>query len=524
MPVGMGFGGASPGGSRGWLMNHDPNKMRVLVSYSPGPIGNARFAEGLADSLRKVGFEVGLHEWRAAAAPASGIISRGEAAGARHGLIIVTRDWLENPGLGAEAEILAGHPAEAHRLVAIRRDRVDESLLANRFPGLNSVEWLPDDPQPDARFWEVYSALTGSPAGDRSDWADQGRRLLGRSTPAPGRSDEAEEDTAFQVCPSRPVLVLRARGWTLVLCDSGHCFRVGSTERPALHTLPDLDGCSALAVDAEGTLFVGFYEGMLATPRDCEWAYHAADAPVMCLAATVRDLAFGDAAGWITFRDRGMNTDDKAYVGEPLAEMIACEAEVAVLGTRGGLWWIRRPEGGPISLAPVRQSESLGRPVGLFDAGAPSRVGVFSEERCALLWRGRHSLSVGVRRFPDGINKVAHFGARPGVSDDPPLGILTDQGQVWVAGADLKSAASVEIPGSAAEVVGLAPGPAGWLLAWTEVGDLVAIGRDRSVRPLATGHVALAYAEPELPGGVAAVHWRPECGVRVRRLSLEPSR
>jgi hypothetical protein len=204
--------------------------------------------------------------------------------------------------------------------------------------------------------------------------------------------------------------------------------------------------------------------------------------------------------------------------------MVALGDEVVALGARGGLWRVCKSASGSISLSTVSPNDALGRPVGLFQTGDPSKVGVFSAERIALLGRGKGSLTVGIRRFPDGINTVAHFGPKPGSAEHPALGVLTDGGQVWIASADLKTVAAAVLPIESKEVVGLAPGPAGWLLAWSAAGSLIAVAHDRGVRTLATGHMALAYAEPDLPDRVAAIQWQPECGVQVRRLGLEPAR
>jgi hypothetical protein len=506
-------------------MPDNPDKRRVFVSYSAEPIENVQFVARLADSLRKVGFEVSLHEWRSAgdSKPDSG--SWDGRASARHGLIIVTRDWLEGTGPPAEIKLPANQLAGTDRRIAVRRDPIDERLLAARLPGLSSIEWFPDDPEPEARFWEVYCALTRTPAGDRPDWARSGRNLLGGwSQGSAGPAATAPESTSILECPSRPVLARSALAWTIVLTDAGKCFRVDRGEPLAIRPLPDLDGCSALAVDAAGTLVVGFYEGMVATPRDDEWAYQAAEAPVMSLASTARGLAIGDALGSIIFRDPGNQSTTKVVAGEPVVDMMAAQDEVVALGAKGGLWRATWTEAGAPSLSSVTPSEALGRPVGLFDTGSTSRVGVFSAERCALLVRGHRSATVGVRRFREGINTVVRFGSKTGSRDDPPLGILTDHGQLWIASADLRSVTAVVMPEESAEVVGLAPGTPGWLLAWSSAGAFVAVGQDRGVRVLDAPHVALAYAEPDLPGRVTAVCWQPERGVQVRRLGLEPVR
>jgi hypothetical protein len=334
-------------------------------------------------------------------------------------------------------------------------------------------------------------------------------------------------DNLIKECQSRPVLAQPSPGWTFLLTDSGTCFKVDRDGPLLLHQLPDLDGCSSVAVDAAGKLFVGLYDGMMATLRDDEWAYHPADAAVLSLASTPWGLAIGDAAGSVTFRDPPGPVIASAVPGEPIVDLVVFDEGVVALGARGGLWRLGSPEGGTVSVAPLPPSEALGRPVGLFDTGNPSTVGVFSAERIALLGGKARSLKVGVRRFPQGIGAVVPFDrGSDGSSGNPPLGLLTDAGQVWSVDADLKTVAPIVLPEALGDAVGLAQGANEDLLAWTTGGALVAIGRDRSSRTLATGDVVLAYmdAVADQPDRIAVVHWHPERGVRVRLLRPEPAR
>lgn len=332
------------------------------------------------------------------------------------------------------------------------------------------------------------------------------------------------ETTALPNCTSRPVLALPARDGIILLTDSGACFSVSRGKPLSLKPLPDLDGCSALTVDSRGVLHAGLYDGMIAVPRDDEWAYDPADAAVLSLAASPWGLAIGDASGSVSYRNPPGPAIARAALGEAIVDLAAIDEGVVALGARGGLWRLGQPQGGVISATPISMNEALGRPVGLFDTGNSSKVGVFGVERLALLGQGARHLKVGIRRFPDGIDKVVRFGPKPGKTEDPPFGILTDAGQVWFVDADLKTVAPVPVPDESREVVGLAPGPCGWLLAWTITGSLLAVSRDRMVRTLATGDVTLAFADPDVPVRVAVVHWRPERGIEVRRLRPEPTR
>jgi hypothetical protein len=291
-----------------------------------------------------------------------------------------------------------------------------------------------------------------------------------------------------------------------------------------MRPLPDLDGCSAVAVDPEGNLFVGLYDGMIATPRDDEWNYRAADAPVLCLAATARGLAVGDASGSITVRDASGQPIASIAAGEPVVDLAAHDDGLVALGARGSLWRLRWADGNAPVLVAVAANEALGRPVSLFDTGDPSRIGVFGPERVGILARGARGPTVGVRRFPEGIGAVSAFGREAGEEAHPPLGLLTDEGRLWFVESDLKRVAPVVLVDEAGAVVGLAPGPGGELLAWTVDGTLFAVDRDRRARNLAGGDVALAYIDPDRHDRVAAVHWSPDSGIRLRRLQPEYAR
>jgi hypothetical protein len=287
-------------------------------------------------------------------------------------------------------------------------------------------------------------------------------------------------------------------------------------EALVVRPLPDLDGCSAVAVDREGNLFVGLYDGMIAMPRDDEWSYRAAEAPVLCLAATPRGLAVGDASGSITIRDAAGLPIGSTAAGEPVVDLVASDDGLVALGARGSMWRLRWADDAP-ALAAVATNEALGRPVSFFDTGDPSRVGVFGAERVGILARGARGPTVGVRRFPEGIGAVSAFGREAGEAGRPPLGLLTDAGRLWFVESDLKRVVPVVLADGIAAVVGLAPGPVGGLLAWTADGALFAVDRDRRARPLA-GDVALAYIDPDGLDRIAVVHWSPDSGVRLRRL------
>ncbi len=432
-------------------MTENPRKPRVFLSYSRDPSEDVQFAMDLAERLRFVGFEVWSDDESEGPGAARGSAAREAIESARHAVFIVTKAWLERPGSRAEIELASGHAAETRRRLAVRREPLDERPLATLLEGLPSVEWPPEDPEPDARFWEVYCGLTRTPPGNRRLWAESGRQLLAGRSPGPLEAAGEQETGSLSSlkCSSRPVLARSARDWTLVLTDSGACFKISRGAPHRLEPLPDLDGCSAVAVDKAGNLFVGLYDGMLATPRDGEWAYHSAQAPVLCLCASPWGLAIGDAAGNVVFREPPAPAVARALVSEPVVELRAFDDGLVALGARGAIWIIGPPQDGTVAVAPVAPNDAIGRPVGLFDTGSRSRAGVFSADRIAVIGRGARTLSVGIRRFPEGIQQVVPFGAGSAGSGDAPLGLLTDAGFLWVVESDLKRVAPILLPDTA---------------------------------------------------------------------------
>jgi hypothetical protein len=332
------------------------------------------------------------------------------------------------------------------------------------------------------------------------------------------------ETLAMPECLSRPALAVAAQGWILVLTDSGMCFRVDLANSLAVHRLPDLEGCSALAIDAGGRLCIGLYDGMIAVPRDDEWAYHAADAVVLSLAATLWGLAIGDASGTVTLRNPPDPAIARGALGEPIVDLGALDEGVVALGARGGIWRLEQPRGGAFPQATVSTNEALGRPVGLFRTGDRSKVGVYSAERLALLGHGARRLTVGIRRFADGIDKVVPFGPIAGKVENPPLGLLTDAGEIWFVDPDLKTSAPVVLPGESNDVVGLAPGPSGCLLAWTSAGSVLSIGRDRTAQSLAGDDAVLALADPVQSDQLVVVHWQKKRSLKVSRIRSASTR
>jgi TIR domain-containing protein len=495
-------------------------KQRVFVSYSHDPPENSKFARQLAERLRSVGFEAWLDEEQI---PASGDFERliREAIDeSSHGLFIVTHRWLERDWTRTELKLFSDRPSDTHRRVAVRREEISTRDLQPYLQHLHVVKWLPDDTEPDARFWEVYCGLSNTPPGPRDRWAERGRALLAKNAPPPHLAADppaagkthAEPKQQWHACASRPALALATREGTFLLTESGACFRFDHDEPSDVQTLSVLESWSAAIIEPGGSLVVGLYGAMIAWFKDNDWVYRAADAAVLALATSPEGVVIGDAAGSIVFRDRRGEVSATATLGEPIVDLCAADQGVAALGGRGALARLAWPDEGSASVAPVAPAKGLGPVVGLFAAGHPGRFGAYSAERLATIDGVTGRVTIGDRSFPDGINVVVPL-ARGGKR--LTYGVVTDAGALWLVESDLKEARVVPLPGEPKEIAGICHAGAGGLLAWTTCGALYAVSRDRAVRKLPTTDVILAFPGAEHSDRPSAVRWILNTGMQI---------
>jgi hypothetical protein len=156
----------------------------VFISYSRLPEENAEFVRQLAARLRAANFEVWLDEERISVADniqekIVEAISNADAA-----LFVVNSRWLQKDRDFIQFEVSLVGDQRAARRVVVLREPAGMKELGPYFCTLNRMEWFHDDPQPDARFWEIYCGITGTPPGPRSEWEARGRNLSSQQ-PAP---------------------------------------------------------------------------------------------------------------------------------------------------------------------------------------------------------------------------------------------------------------------------------------------------------------------------------------------------
>jgi hypothetical protein len=512
-------------------------KQRVFISYNREPRENLQFAHELAGALRGAGFDPWLDEEQIPGGAAIEHEIRQAIATAQHAIFIVTKRWLERPYTRLELNLFDRHPPATHCRVAVRREDLDMQDLAPQLQMLNIISWLPDEPQPEARLWQVYCALRQQAPGPKAQWLEKGRALITGSDrpsppappptapPAPAPRPAAQPATEgpaaadWVPCSSRPVLALPARQSTFVMTERGEWFRWDLADETGLERLPDLPDCSAATVDPNGTVVASLYSSMSAWFRGGAWEFHYLDAPVLSLAATPHGVAAGDSAGTVTlFRGAGGRLKD-VPLGEPVVELCPYDQGLAALGARGALARLEWTEDGARMFEPVALPADFDRPVGLFGGGPAGRFGIFAADRVAVCDAGSGCVSAGGRAFPEGV-RAAVFLGRGAAS----YGVLTDTGKLYLHDADLNTPRVIPLPGDTPEVAGVCRGAAGGLLAWTAGGSLFLVSRERTVRPLPAEDVVLAHPDPEHPHQVLVVRWNRDKGVQVREIQSDTAR
>ena len=499
-------------------------RQRVFISYSHEPEENSLFVRDLAKILRSSGFDPWLDEEQIPGATNFESVIRNAIREANHGLFVITKRWLERPYTRMELNLFGRHDADTHYRVAINRDGIDPLDVAAQLQQLHIIEWRVDDPQPDARIWEVYAALTRRPPGPRSEWAENGRRLIVGHDKAESSQKSAHNllnepsrhpDQIFKPNSCRPVLALPTGDSTVVMTDGEVCFRIG----PGGNISPiEPLRAWAVATVSEGTVAATLYNRMFVRLCSKEWEYRSLEAQPLTVSGGPQGAVVGDANGAATLFS-GLDSRPRLIsFGQPIIELFAFDGGVFAIGAEGQLgaaFWDAAGNG----FEPVVLPKHFQRPVGFFPTHDPSRVGFWSPLMLAVLETESRKMKIESVTFPDGIRNVVALGRHPG-----SFLVLTDTGRLHYLEPSLDFTYSILIPIEPSEVTGICRMGTNGALAWTIGGALFFVARDRTVRKIATEHVALACPDPIVTGQVLAVCWSEDQGTQVQLIRPEQTK
>jgi TIR domain len=199
----------------------------VFVSYSRR---DSAFVERLVGMLCEAGLKVWLDvEQVPGGADIQETLKCGLEA-SRHVVAVLSENWLASDYTTWE---VAASRADLHgerTLVPLALQLLDAKQLGPFFIRRNVLLWPPDDPDSDARFWEVYSALRCQAPGPRAEWSAKGRAA--RKSPAAGgglpaaTAADREARTVQRAVWGRGRAVLgvdRAEQWTAVTLHVDRC-------------------------------------------------------------------------------------------------------------------------------------------------------------------------------------------------------------------------------------------------------------------------------------------------------------
>ncbi|HEX7185177.1 MAG TPA: TIR domain-containing protein [Thermoanaerobaculia bacterium] len=144
----------------------------VFVSYSRR---DSPFVEGLVGMLRDAGFKIwfDVEQVPGGADVQETLLKALDAS--RHVVAVITEPWLASDYTTWEVSASQKDLRGERVLVPLARIAFDARKLGPFLHRRNVLSWPEGDPEPDARFWEVYCAVLQKGPGPKAEWAQKGR-------------------------------------------------------------------------------------------------------------------------------------------------------------------------------------------------------------------------------------------------------------------------------------------------------------------------------------------------------------
>jgi hypothetical protein len=157
--------------------------LQVFISYAHTPADGA-LAKCAAAALRSLGITVWMDEATLSGGDVLQDAIEKAIAASQHGIFIVSQSWLNREWTQFELELFARRDPNIVRRIPIFRAPRRDLVVPPGLVRVTGFEWFDDDPDTDARLWELYCAVTDAPPGTRDEWPERWRALP-KKGPAP---------------------------------------------------------------------------------------------------------------------------------------------------------------------------------------------------------------------------------------------------------------------------------------------------------------------------------------------------
>lgn len=150
--------------------------MQIFISYSHNE-SDRPLARFLAAGFRAAGITVWQDESSQPAGESLQADIEQAILDSDHAIFIVSKLWLQSRWSRLEVDRFDRRDHATVRRVPIFRLPYDQLRLPMELLDLKGVTWLEDEPHHDARFWEVYCAITATDPGPFDSWAAAGEKI-----------------------------------------------------------------------------------------------------------------------------------------------------------------------------------------------------------------------------------------------------------------------------------------------------------------------------------------------------------
>lgn len=156
--------------------------MQAFISYAHTPTDTA-LARYLAARMRDVRIDVWLDE---SSLKAGGLLQADierAIAESDAGIFLMSQSWVISEWTAFELEQFDRRDPRVVRRIPIFRLPRERLNVPPPLVKIKGLVWLEDDADNDARFWELYCAITDTAPGTADEWSLRGRRLTASSVP-----------------------------------------------------------------------------------------------------------------------------------------------------------------------------------------------------------------------------------------------------------------------------------------------------------------------------------------------------